>query len=60
MRFALIFVLLFILRFIFLPIDVGTGIISFLYHIFVGAFIGMTAFIIEVQLEKHKNKKKKK
>jgi len=60
MRFFLIFISLFILRFTFLPININSEKFEFTYHILMGIFIGMTAVIIERQFEKIKQRKNKK
>jgi len=62
MRFFLIFILLFVLRFMFLPMDIDSetfGFTYFTYHILMGVFIGMTAVIVDRQFEKIKQRKKK-
>jgi len=59
MRFFLIFILLFVLRFMFLPMDIDSETFGFTYHILMGVFIGMTAVIVDRQFEKIKQRKKK-
>lgn len=59
MRFFLIFISLFILRFTFLPFDVE-GELNFLYHIFMGLFVGMTAILLEKQIDKFNLRRKNK
>lgn len=60
MRYFLIFISLFVLRFLFLPMDItnNIGFRSLAYHILVGIAIGMTAVIIDLQITKFKNRKK--
>jgi len=60
MRFFLIFISLFILRFTLLPMDIDSEKFGFAYHILMGIFIGMTAVIIDNQFEKIKQRKNKK
>jgi len=58
MRFIVIFFSLFVMRFLFLPMDVP-GKFSFPYHIFMGLFVGMTAILLDNNWDKIKNKFKK-
>lgn len=55
MRTLKIFVILFALRFILLPLNIGRGLADSFYHIFMGFFIGMTAVLIDKNFDKIKN-----
>ena len=61
MRGPIILIIVFILRFIFLPVDIE-GDLNIFYHIFAGLCVGMTTYLIDQQIgiyiSKRKNKNK--